>query len=717
MRDERLYFLFSEVTRIKGVGHAVAKNLERLLPAATEPGSIPRVRDLLFHLPIGILDRRFTCPLPEAPDGKVATFVVHVDEHVPPPVRRSSKPYRVICSNESGEITLVFFNVKGDYLKRTLPEGSERVISGRVEHFNYIAQMSHPDVIAPVAKLAEVQKVEPVYPLTVGLTSRRITSMVTDTLARLPELPEWIADKKPDWPSWKDALTQAHNPRDEKDLQPEHPARQRLAYDELLAGQLDLALRRMSARRQPGRKLQGSGKLTDALMKQLPFRLTEGQHAVIKEITADMASGQRMTRLLQGDVGSGKTIVALVAMLRAVEGGAQAALMVPTEIVAQQHYEVITELLHLIPSPLKGGGLRVVLLTGSVKGKARTEVLQAIADGKAHIVVGTHALFQDKVEFFDLGLAIIDEQHRFGVNQRMALSAKGEHPHLLHLTATPIPRSLTMTMYGDMDCSVLNEKPAERQPITTRAIPVSRYNDVMERLKSALDKVEKVYWICPMIDEKIIEGELTLTPEEDIAAAELRYTEFRARFGDSVGLVHGRMKIAERNTAMQDFASGKTRLLVATTVVEVGVDVRDATIIVIEKAERFGLSQLHQLRGRVGRGDKASACVLLYSDNTNEIGMKRLSVLRDSEDGFHIAEMDLALRGGGDLLGVRQSGLPKTIFADLFIHHELLMKARQQAAAELMADAALQTGRGPALQMLMQLFNKDYQRIGGSAPA
>ena len=882
MRDQSLFYLFSPITRLKGVGGATAKALERLLPAATalSGNPTPTVRDLLFHLPTGLLDRRFTCPLQEAPDGVIATFVVTVGAHHPPAASRySKKPYKVECFNDTGDITLTFFNAHTDYIKQVLPEGSKRVISGRTEHFDYHLQMSHPDVIATVDKLADVQKPEPVYPLTLGMTSRRINKFVDDAIAHLPELPEWIDLKnsppleggvrggvissptiakgtphpnpppqggrgKNDWPKWKEALSRAHHPLSDEDLLPTCPTRTRLAYDEMLAGQLQLALLRRNMQQQPGEIIKGTGTLTAALLATLPFKLTHGQEQVLQEIYDDMQSGRRMGRLLQGDVGSGKTVVALLAMLRVIEQGFQTALMVPTEIIAQQHFETISKLLASMPSPLEGEGweggethsqergyeehtldkakalrtemtdaerklwdllrrkqleihkfrrqqpigpyivdffcseqkliieadggqhadqktyddkrtrylqakgyrvlrfwnndilqniegvyrqlletlketppptpslkgrgkVKVVLLTGSVKGKQREKVLADIASGDAQIIIGTHALFQEHVSFRKLVMVTIDEQHRFGVNQRMALTAKGDTPHLLHMTATPIPRSLTMTLYGDMDCSTLREKPAERLPITTRVIPLSRYDDIMERLKAALNKGEKVYWICPLIEEKYVEGELELTPEMDIAAAETRFTEFKTRFGNIVGLVHGKMKSDVRDKEMRRFAGGETRLLVATTVVEVGVDVRDATIIVIEKAERFGLSQLHQLRGRVGRGNKPSACVLLCSDRLSEVSQARLSCLRESEDGFKIAEADLQIRGGGDLLGSRQSGLPRFIFMDLLEHQTLLEQARQDAEQVLQADPNLTSERGKALQILLQLFGKE----------
>lgn len=692
MRSEQLYFLFSPVTRIKGVGSAVSETLMRLLPRASQLGgnALPLVRDLLFHLPVGIIDRRVSYPLVSVPDGVVATFVVTVESHHPPANSRySKKPYKVVCSNETGTLALVFFNVHGDYVKKSLPVGEQRVVSGLVERFDGIAQMAHPDVITFVSHLSDVQKIEPVYPLTAGLTSKRISKLVADAIAQLPQLPEWQEGANI---SFKQALIAAHNPESAEDLLPTALARVRLAYDEVLAHQLQLAILRSKMQAQAGAVIKGDERLTRQLKASLPYKLTAGQQGVIGDIAADMRSGYRMTRLLQGDVGSGKTIVALFAMLKAVEEGYQCALMVPTELIARQHYEVIGKL-------LAGMGVKVVLHTGSIKGGARKEILSDIESGNANIIVGTHALFQEQVNFRNLALVVIDEQHRFGVAQRMALTQKGEAPHILHMTATPIPRSLTMLLYGDMDASLLKEKPANRLPITTRAIPAARFEEMAERLKAALDRGEKAYWICPMIEDS----------ESDLAAATTRHKEFTARFGDVVGLVHGRMKADERDAAMQKFHSGETKLLVATTVVEVGVDISDATIIVIEEAQRFGLSQLHQLRGRVGRGDKPSACVLLYSGNASEseVAAKRLNILRETEDGFRIAEEDLVLRGGGELLGVRQSGLERTIFLDLLAHSSLVAQARDEAAHIIQDDPELKSKKGEALKILLQLFERD----------
>lgn len=707
MRSELLNLLFTAVTRVKGVGGGTAQALGRLLPTATalSGAGAPIIRDLLFHLPSSVVDRRFTCPLSSAPDGVIATFVVRVVSHTPPPAagrRFGKKPYKVLCANDTGDITLVFFNAHEDYLKQILPLQQMRVISGRVEKFDYRLQMTHPDVITTPDKLSETMRVEPVYPLTVGLTSKRISKLLAEVFPKIPELPEWILPEtmaQKSWQSWRETIIKTHNPETPEDILPTAPARLRLAYDEMLAGQIHLAILRQNRGKQSANIITGTGELTENLRANLPYELTKGQLAVLEEIYSDMASGSRMGRLLQGDVGSGKTIVALFAMLRAVEQGFQCALMVPTEIIARQHFEVISALLQITTNNQQ----LTTILTGSIKSSARAESLADIASGDSKIIIGTHALFQEQVEFANLALIVIDEQHRFGVNQRMALSAKGNSPHILHMTATPIPRSLTMTMYGDMDCSLLTEKPAQRQPIITRLIPLARYADIMERLQAALDRGEKAYWICPLVNDNSDEN-LTQNSDDDIAAATKRYTEFSARFGNIVGLVHGQMKAAQRDENMHEFASGKTKLLVATTVVEVGVDVRDATIIVIEKAERFGLSQLHQLRGRVGRGDKASACVLLFSDNLTEAGKARLSILRETEDGFRIAEADLAIRGGGELLGTRQSGLPRFIFTDLAEHQDLLEEARADATIFLSEPNAMQSERGKAIENLLQLF-------------
>ncbi len=685
MRPEILFPLFTPATALPGVGPRIAKTIERLAG--------DRVVDLVWHLPSGIIDRRFAPKVADAPTGVIATITLRVERHQPPPNPRL--PYKVRCADETGRLVLVFFHAHADYLRRALPEGETVVVSGRVEHFGREIQMSHPDHIGTVEELSRLQAVEPVYPLTAGLTPKTLAKAVTGALAETPDLDEWNEPAflaRQGWPGWRAALQQAHQPQSESDLDPLSPARARLAYDELLANQLGLALMRRSMRRLPGRKIRGDGRLRRRVLEALPFQLTESQKTSAKEIAADMASDGRMLRLVQGDVGSGKTVVAVLSMLAAVEAGCQAALMAPTELLARQHLATVAPLAN-------EAGIPIALLTGREKGAARRAVLEGLADGQIPLVVGTHALFQEGVEFRDLALAVIDEQHRFGVHQRLTLAAKGRGVDVLVMTATPIPRTLMLTSYGDMDVSRLLEKPAGRRPVDTRVLPSARLDDVVAAVRRSLDDKAKVYWVCPLVEE---------SESLDVAAAEDRHAELAATLGaDRVGLVHGRMKGADKDAAMRRFAEGPPSVLVATTVIEVGVDVPDATVMVIEHAERFGLAQLHQLRGRIGRGDKPSTCLLLYQPPLGDTGRARLNILRETDDGFRIAEEDLRLRGAGELLGTRQSGLPEFRVADLAVHGELLAAARDDAMLVLERDAELTTPRGQALRTLLYLFERD----------
>jgi len=693
MRPQVLFPLFASVTSLPGVGPRFGKLIERLCG--------PHVADLLWHRPSALIDRRFRPKVMAAPAGAIATLTVTVDAHLKP--HHPRQPYRVRCRDETGFLHLVFFHVKGDYLERILPVGSVRVVSGRVEHFNNQIQITHPDHVVDVAEAEKLPAVEPVYPLTGGLPLRTLQKAISAALARVPELPEWIepsvvAERR--WPEWRAAVRALHAPMSDADLLPETPARQRLAYDELLASQLAIALVRAHTKRLPGRALKAPGELRAKAIAALPYRLTHSQQVALSEIAADMASPHRMLRLLQGDVGSGKTVVALLAMLDAVEAGAQAALMAPTEILARQHHATLTAL----AAP---AGVEVALLTGREKGTSREPLLAALHGGEIKIVVGTHALFQEGVEFADLGLVVVDEQHRFGVEQRAALSSKGKGVDLLAMTATPIPRTLMLAAYGDMDHSRLTEKPAGRKPVTTRTIPSSRLEEVVAGIDRALSAGAKVYWICPLIEE---------SEESDLAAVTERHAFLQERFGARVGLVHGRMKGSEKDRAMERFAQGDVDLLVATTVIEVGVDVPAATAMVIEHAERFGLAQLHQLRGRIGRGDKPSACLLLYAQPLGETAKQRLAILRETEDGFRIAEEDLRLRGAGEVLGTRQSGLPEFRLADLLAHADLVVIARDDARLVLHRDPDLASPRGAALRSLLYLFERDaavrYLRSG-----
>lgn len=693
VRPEILFPLFAPVTSLPGIGARLARLVERVAG--------PQIVDLLWHLPNGLIDRRLRPKIATAPAGEVATITVTVEAHLPPHSPRH--PYKVRCADETGFLHLVFFHARRDWLEKLLPPGQTRIVSGTVERDYGEVRITHPDHVVAPEEMDSLLPVEPVYPLTAGLSGKTLGRAVRAALERAPELPEWLDlafIARQGWPDWRTALVAAHSPQGREDIDPLSPARARLAFDELVANQLALALVRARQRRIAGRPIAPPGDLARKVEAALPFRLTDSQRRALSEIRADLAGGDRMLRMLQGDVGSGKTVVALLTMLDAVEAGGQAALMAPTEILARQHLATIAPL-------AAAAGIEPVLLTGREKGKARAELLQAIAGGAARIVIGTHALFQEGVAFEDLALAVVDEQHRFGVEQRIALAEKGRRPHVLIMTATPIPRTLTLTAYGDLDSSRLTEKPAGRKPVDTRVIPAARLDEVKGAIGRALGRGARVYWICPLVEE---------SQQVDLAAAEQRFADLRGEFGERVGLVHGRMKGRDKDAVMGAFARGAVDILVATTVVEVGVDVPEATVMVIEHAERFGLAQLHQLRGRIGRGSDASVCLLLYTPPLGETARARLDILRQTDDGFRIAEEDLRLRGAGEILGTRQSGLPEFRLADLSLHGDLLPVARQQVELVLQRDPGLSSPQGQALRLLLYLFERDaaakYARSG-----
>jgi ATP-dependent DNA helicase RecG len=691
MRPSLLDPLFAALTTLPGVGPKLEKLFRRLFGRDETPA---RVVDLLFHLPAGTVDRRSRPKLRDVVPGEVVTVAVTVDRHRPAPAHRSRAPYQIHASDETADIVLTYFHAKRDYLEKLFPVGELRYVSGTTALYDGVLQMVHPDRVVSEAELDKLPMVEPVYPLTEGLTLNVVRRAAEGALARIPALPEWQDAawlSRSGFPSFADALRTLHHPAEPADILPEGPAWSRLAFDELLAGQLALALVRAHQRNLPGRGSSGEGLLRAKVIAALPYTLTPSQGRAVDDIVTDLARPHRMVRLLQGDVGSGKTVVAQLAAATVIEAGRQAALMAPTEILVRQHFATIAPL-------AEAAGIRVAILTGRERGRERTETLDRLALGEVDLLVGTHALFQDEVAFRDLALAIVDEQHRFGVHQRLALARKGEAVDMLVLTATPIPRTLVLTAFGDMEISELREKPAGRQPIDTRTIALDRLDEVIEAVGRAIQEGQRVYWVCPLVEE---------SETGDLAAAEERFAALKKLFGGKVDLVHGRMKGADKDAAMARFGAGETRLLVATTVIEVGVDVPAATIMVIEHAERFGLSQLHQLRGRIGRGRERSTCLLLYRAPLGETAKARLAIMRDTEDGFRIAEEDLRLRGEGDLLGTRQSGMPGFRVARLEFHGELLAPARDDAALTLSRDPDLATPRGTALRHLLYLFERD----------
>ena len=680
MRPEILFPLYAPITSLKGVGVRVAPLLEKLAG--------PVVRDVLFLRPHSVIQRT-RASVNTALEGAIQIFEVQVDGFKSP--RGPQQPWRVETYDGTGVLTLVFFGGFGGQLEQKHPLGAKRVVSGKVERFGSNLQIAHPDYFLPPERIDEIPLFEAVYPATAGLPARNVRKFALEALDRAPELPEW---QDPAWlareqlPSWREALMRLHAPAGEIDLAPQAPHVRRLAYDELLAHQLAMAQRKADRRREPAAKITPA-EISAKIRADLPFALTSAQERALADIRHDFAVGERMSRLIQGDVGSGKTVVAMLAMADIAGGGGQSALMAPTEILARQHFETLS-------GPLSDHGVSAVLLTGRDKGLARAEKLRALASGAVQVAVGTHALFQDDVNFQRLQLAVVDEQHRFGVAERQRLQAKGDAVHLIAMSATPIPRTLELTVYGDLDVSRIDEKPPGRTPVATRAVPMSRVEEVEARLRDVIAQGAQAFWICPLVSE----SELI-----DLKAAEQRAAELRLKIGPGVGLVHGKMTGPEKDAVMADFADGKISLLVATTVVEVGVNVPNATIMVIEQAERFGLAQLHQLRGRVGRGSRESACVLLYDPPLSETAQKRLDILRRTDDGFQIAEVDLELRGGGDALGLRQSGFPAYVFADPIAHRDLIATAGDDARMIVDRDPELVSERGKALQVLQELFD------------
>lgn len=684
-RPEPLFPLFAGLDSLPGIGPKTAQYFAGLGVAAP--------RDLLFTLPQSGIDRRLIGTVQGAAFPTTLTVAVSIGKHNPP--RTKGGAYRIHVEDSQTSFQLVFFHARGDYWQRALPEGSRRVVSGRVELFDGIPQMVHPDFAVPEGEADSIPRFEPVYPLTHGVTQKLMYKATRGAIALIPPMDEWIDAgqmAKAGWPDFWHAVSAAHDPASLADISATAPARERLAYDELFAHQITLALARQVQRRKKGRAARATGQLQAKVLESLPYSPTGAQTRAIAEIIADMASAQRMNRLLQGDVGAGKTLVAFMALLAAVEAGGQGVLMAPTEILARQHLQGLQPL-------AESAGVVLELLTGRDKGAERAAKLAALERGDIQVLVGTHAVFQETVVFHDLRLAVVDEQHRFGVRQRLELGRKGRQADVLVMTATPIPRSLALAQYGDMDVSVLDEKPPGRKPIQTVLISTERYDQVIDRLRAAIADGRQCYWVCPLVEESEV---------SDLTSAEERFKRLRAALGEGVvGLVHGQMPPAEKDAAMAAFQRGETKLLVATTVIEVGVDVPNASIMVIERAESFGLAQLHQLRGRVGRGSAASSCLLMYQNPLSETGRQRLEVLRETEDGFVIAETDLKMRGTGDLIGTAQSGVPRFRVADLEKQSALMAVAQSDARKLLHDDPTLDSPRGRAARLLLWLMRQD----------
>lgn len=646
------YKIFSEIKFLPKVGPILGDYLANLVAGK-------RWIDILYHQPIAFHSRKYLPFIANIYEKDEVILKVIPEEYIKN--SKKSAPFKVKCFSEIGYIYLNFFKIYPNFIEKNLKIGEEKAISGKIEKFNNFWTISHPEYILPISKIDEIPKNQLIYPLNAKITQKLISDKIKYILEFLPNYPEWIDQnflQEQNWFSWHKSITNLHQFSGDN-LNPNNKNRRRLAFDELLAIKLAEKIYHRKNKQNLGQKNIQNGNLSTKLLENLPFELTEGQKQVFLEIKDDLASEKQMFRLLQGDVGSGKTIIALLASLILAENQRQSALIVPISLLAMQHFENLLQL-------TKDLDINIALLTSKNTKKQKEKILENLKLGKIDLIIGTQALIYDDIIFQDLGLVIIDEQHRFGVMQRSKLVSKGNNPDILAMSATPIPRSLMIALYGDMKISLLQEKPANRLPIKTQIMSKSKKEQIYDSLHNILAKNQKIYWVCPLVED---------SEESELISLEKRYQELQNHFApEKISILHGKMKEREKEQIMADFSNpaGQAKLLLATTVIEVGVDVSDATVMVIENAENFGLAQLHQLRGRVGRSDLESFCILLYDYKLSKNGRKRLEIMKNSNDGFFIAEEDLKMRGFGELVGTRQSGLPEYKIANLAFDYDLL---------------------------------------------
>ena len=644
-------FIFNKVNNLKGVGPQLSKYLKKK--------RIEKIKDVILNLPYSEIDRSKIFKLNSLEVGKIQSIKVKVIKLNFPRIR--NLPNRIKCEDETGKIDIIYFNSREGYLRKLFPVNNWVIISGKISYFNKKYQITNPDYVTSLDNEDYVIKNIPKYNLTKGINEKKYRSISEQVINNLPRVDDWIDInfiKKNKMIGWNEGIKKLHSSNEAKNLQSE--SFRRLVFDELCANFLALSENRKRFKKAKTPKIF-SNQLSNQIIKKLPFKLTKSQIKVLNEIKSDLTSSYRMFRIIQGDVGSGKTIVSLLSILNVIESGYQCALMSPTEILSRQHYELFKKIFQ--------NKIKVEFLTGKTEPKKRKDILKKIKIGEINCLIGTHALFQKKIEFKKLGLTVIDEQHKFGVRQRSELANKGGNDcDVLLMSATPIPRTMMMSLYGDMDISKINEKPAKRKKIITLSKPEKKINEIWPFIKKQIDNGNQVFWVCPLIEESSF---------LDYSSAKKKFELIDKKFPNKTGLIHGALEKEDRDQILKKFLNKELSILVSTTVIEVGIDFPDANLIIIENANKFGLAQLHQLRGRVGRGERQGNCILLFKDGLSKNAIKRIKILKNSDDGFLIAEEDLKLRGFGDLIGYQQSGVKNFRFADPVFHEDLFKLAEK----------------------------------------